>query len=256
VKTLFGIKDALQRIAVSNIHLYILARWLVGRLPFMLPHDADFFGLRKLANEHGTFLDIGANDGLSARSMRHLCPLKPILSIEPNPMHEASLAALKPELGAFDYRIVGAGNRSASFTLYTPTYKGYALTNYASMNPDAVRANLVKHMNIRGLSRDVKLVDHVVNVIPLDDLGLDVDLVKIDVEGLEDIVVEGLASTIERCRPALMVEHNPLSYPKLAGFLGARGYRSYRYLKESDRFVDYDDGPILNVFYVPRERKV
>jgi FkbM family methyltransferase len=222
----------------------------------MLPHDADFYGLRKLANARDLFLDVGANDGLSARSMRHLCPQKPILSIEPNPAHEKSLATLKAVLTGFDYRIVGAGSRAATFTLYTPTYKGHALTNYASMSPEAVRTNLATHMNIKGLSRDVELVRHLVKVVPLDDLNLMVDLVKIDVEGLEDAVVQGLAGTIDRCRPVLMIEHNPLSFSGLVAFLSSRRYRVCRYLKRSDTFVSYDNGPILNVFFIPAERDV
>lgn len=254
LKTVFRIKDVLQRIAVSNIYLYIFSRRVVGRLPFMLPHDADFHGLSKLANDRDLMLDVGANDGLSARSMHHLRPQKSIFSIEPNPAHEASLAALRAKGWPFDFRMVGAGRGTASFTLFTPVYRGFALTNYASMNPEAVRANLEKHMNIDGLSRHVQLVENVVQVIPLDELNLQVDVVKIDVEGLEDSVVAGLANTIDRCRPAFMVEHNPLSYPNLAEFFAGRNYRVCRYLKQSDSFVDFDGGPILNVFFIPVER--
>lgn len=254
LRTIFRIKDALQRLAVSNIYLYVFSRWLVGRLPFMLPHDADFHGLSKLANDRDLLLDVGANDGLSARSMHHLRPQKPILSIEPNPAHELSLAALRARWRHFDFRLVGAGCEVASFTLFTPVYRGFALTNYASMHPEAVRVNLEKHMNIDGLSRHVRLVENVVQVIPLDELNLIVDVVKIDVEGLEDLVVAGLKETIDRCRPVFMVEYNPLSYPNLSEFFAARNYRICRYLKQSRAFVDFDGGSILNVFFIPVER--
>jgi len=43
--------------------------------------------------------------------------------------------------------------------------------------------------------------------MPLDDLGIDqLDVIKIDVEGAEPIVVEGALATIERCRPAIVME--------------------------------------------------
>ncbi|WP_430390451.1 FkbM family methyltransferase [Dyella sp. 20L07] len=254
LRTVFRVKDALQRIAVSNIYLYVFSRWVVGRLPFMLPHDADFHGLSKLANDRDLLLDVGANDGLSARSMHHLRPQKPIFSIEPNPTHERSLVALRAKGWHFDFRMVGAGQGATSFTLFTPVYRGFALTNYASMNPDAVRANLEKHMNIDGLSRHVQLIENVVPVIPLDELKLVVDVVKIDVEGLEDLVVAGLRETIDRCRPTFMVEYNPLSYPNLSEFFASRNYRVCRYLKQSGAFVDFDGGPVLNVFFIPSER--
>ncbi len=109
-------------------------------------------------------------------------------------------------------------------------------------------------MNIDGLSRHVQLVEDAVQVIPLDELNLVVDVVKIDVEGLEDLVVAGLEKTIERCRPAFMVEHNSLSYPNLSGFFATRNYRACRYLKQSDTFVDFEGGPVLNVFFIPVER--
>ena len=44
------------------------------------------------------FLDIGANDGISARSFRLFNKTTPIFSIEPNPCHEAALNDAAPLL--------------------------------------------------------------------------------------------------------------------------------------------------------------
>ena len=66
-----------------------------GRLGFMLPLELDFHAFRVLPSTARLFLDIGANDGISARSFRLFNKSTPILSIEPNPCHEAALKRTK-----------------------------------------------------------------------------------------------------------------------------------------------------------------
>jgi hypothetical protein len=44
-------------------------------------------------------------------------------------------------------------------------------------------------------------------VMPLDDLGLDnVSIVKIDIEGMESLALQGMLRTLERCKPILFLE--------------------------------------------------
>ena len=249
-----SVKEQLRRIAVSNIHIYAIARMAVRRLPFMLPHEPDFHGLKLLANESDTFLDIGANDGLSALSLRYLCPKKPILSIEPNPVHEQELAALKSRMAGFDYRICGAGRTADTLTLHTPQLNGYALTNYTSFSPEAVAANLEYHMRIRGIGEKVTMLTHTVEVVPIDTLSLTTDLIKIDVEGAENTVLNGLVETIGRCRPAAMIEYNALSHDAVSAFFQARDYVCRRYDPAKRSFAPVDDGFPLNLFWLPHER--
>lgn len=49
--------------------------------------------------------------------------------------------------------------------------------------------------------------DNLIAMIPIDYLGLQkVDLIKIDVEGMEPQVIAGAVSTIQTCRPVILVE--------------------------------------------------
>ena len=52
---------------------------------------------------------------------------------------------------------------------------------------------------------------HPVNGIPVDDLGLDVSYVKMDVEGSEAETLQGMTETIRRCKPKILVSayHKP-----------------------------------------------
>lgn len=52
-----------------------------------------------------------------------------------------------------------------------------------------------------------------VPVTTIDSFGFtDVDLIKIDVEGLEGAVIQGACSTLQRCRPVVVFEVNGLGY--------------------------------------------
>src|SRR5690606_18768586 len=66
-----------------------------------------------------------------------------------------------------------------------------------------------------GVSRIAPQGSSVVEVVTLDQFlpeGLDVSLIKIDVEGFEPAVLRGAASLLARTRPALVVEFNISSY--------------------------------------------
>src|ERR1700682_968565 len=83
---------------------------LVHHLPFLLPHDASYRGVKHLGlPANGLLLDVGANDGISALSLRRLLPDNPVLSVEISPRHEPTLRRLKTRMKGFDYVLVGAG---------------------------------------------------------------------------------------------------------------------------------------------------
>jgi FkbM family methyltransferase len=67
-----------------------------------------------------------------------------------------------------------------------------------------------------------------VRLVALDELGLErVDLIKIDVEGMEIDALRGAAGLIERFRPQLLVERIKSDEAGLAGFLEPRGYKLF-----------------------------
>ena len=78
-----------------NVYAYQLFRTYVGRLGFMLPLELEFHAFRVLPSIARLFLDIGANDGISARSFRLFNKTASILSIEANPCHAAALERTK-----------------------------------------------------------------------------------------------------------------------------------------------------------------
>lgn len=248
------LKAFFYRVSVSNIYVYALVRNSISKLSFLLPHDPDFYAFKKLGEGQQVFLDVGANDGVSARAYRKLVPNRPIVSIEPNPHHEESLRKVKKSIEDFTYLLVGAGDKDGNLVLYTPIYKGVPLTNYASLDIEAARKNLDRHMNIRNIGRNAVFSKSDVVIRKLDELNLDPAIIKIDVEGFEDNVILGLKETIKKSRPMIMVEHNYRSYLAIKDILTTFDYTIKAYDVATDRFIEFPEAkPFLNVFFLPKE---
>jgi FkbM family methyltransferase len=246
------IERLLRNLAVSNIYLYDFVRTRVASMQFMLPHDRDFYGLASFGDGERIFLDIGANDGISARSYRKLVKNRPIVSIEANSFHMPALKKVKNSILGFDYHLMGASDAEGLLTLNTPIYKGIPLTNYASLSQSAARKNLKEHMRISNISEMVKFEAIEVKVAPVDTLNLDPAVVKIDVEGFEDGVIRGMLQTIKRSLPVIMLEYNTRSYAEVSVILQNLGYVAKVYNPESNAFSNFEgDGVALNVFFLP-----
>src|SRR5882672_10492632 len=82
------LKWSVEHYFMHNFFLYFYSKKMFHVFPFLLPHEKDYFGLQSLLSDgDGLFLDIGANDGVSALSFRSINSRYSILSVEPNAMH-------------------------------------------------------------------------------------------------------------------------------------------------------------------------
>jgi len=65
-------------------------------------------------------------------------------------------------------------------------------------------------------------------MIAIDDLKLDrVDLIKIDIEGMEIQALHGALETIERAKPLMLIEHIKTNIIDITNFLSNYGYKIY-----------------------------
>jgi FkbM family methyltransferase len=212
---------------------------LVHQLPFLLPHDVSYRGVRQLGlPAGGLILDVGANDGISALSFRKLLPSNPVLSVEISPRHESSLRHLKTRMRDFDYVLVGAGDVHDKLRLYTPTYHGILLHTFAGVDSVDVRSALTTAFGQKVSNRCVMLEDDT-SVQPLDDLGVEPTFIKIDVEGMGNAVLRGLRQTIERSRPAMMIEVEPSEIQAMLAFVAPFGYEAKVYEAVRDALAPF-----------------
>lgn len=248
------IKANVSYLVQRDIRVYMLVRHHLGRLRPFLPHDPDFAAFGLLPARGGCFLDVGANDGISALSFRVFQKQAPIISIEPNPYHRQTLERTKRRIKGFEYLLVGAGESDSAVSLFTPIYKGYPLTSYASLDPEVGRRNLERSMPIRNVGREAVFSETVVPIRRLDNFGFNPDFIKVDVEGFEDGVLRGLVNTLATHRPSVMVEYNPASFQKVSEILQELKYRPYIYDQGHRRLAPCTGTPPLNVFFVHPER--
>lgn len=236
---------------MSSPRLYLaVRRWFgIGRYLARRPHDPDFGYFARCAGAGGLFLDVGANTGSSALSYRVFDRSSRILSLEPNPMLEPDLRLVRRVIGEdFSYRFEAAGAAAGEFSLFVPSYHGVPLTGEASLDPEEARRNWTAEQ--LGIAmEELELEEVAVRVRPVDEHRLSPHAVKIDVEGAEIAVLEGMAATLERSRPVLLIETaDPAPALEL---LAPLGYEAAIYRGDSDEVEPYAGGVTANVLFLP-----
>lgn len=194
-------------------------------------------------------VDIGANGGQSAIAFAFILPRHEIVSFEPNPALWPELDFVANVLGArFSYRRVGLGPEAGSMTLFVPHLGNLPITTRASLSREDALAHcetLEKEVNRKAAVRETT-----VDVVTFDSLGLRPDAIKIDVEGYELHVLEGMRQTLAACRPMLMIESNAKD-DECRELLADLGYRLAYFDRRTRKLVDTPIAGAGNWFAIP-----
>jgi len=112
--------------------------------------------------------------------------------------------------------------------------------------------------------KNIVILEHTVDILPLDELNLSPDVIKIDTEGYDLEVLLGLKGTIERCRPVILIEYIMEVYPLVKDFFDHYKYTLWTYDHSSDLFFAFDEElekdyyvrqkVTRNIFCVPMEK--
>lgn len=176
-----------------------------------------------LAAEADVVLDIGANTGVFSLLACSSNPSSRVIAFEPVPEANSRLAE-NVRINAWQHRCECRKEAVSSAPGTAKMHVPYGKTPYASLHCEGQN-----HL-------DGFLVE--VPVVTIDGTlaGTAVDLVKIDVEGHEDKVLEGMRGVLAQSRPLIIVECLCSSpYREVEGILRRFGYRFFQIMSDGLR---------------------
>ena len=160
-------------------------------------------------------LDLGAHRGIYGLLACAVNPKVQVICVEPVPtLCEIIRANLEVNGFASRSRVAfsAVGDRIGKAVFYLP----------ADQTMGSLEEGLYTHLQRTALEVDITTVDELVP------RGMRIDVVKIDVEGSEDKVLNGMRRLISECRPTIFVEcirKGP--YAPVQAILDQFGYRYY-----------------------------
>ena len=240
------LRELIKRSAVTLPFVFAVAKWaeIIGQRFLGQPHESDYEFIAKHAPECGLFLDIGANTGQSALSLSSVRPRWSIFSIEANPACWPYLRLTQRLLGKKHRTLLAAASQApGTLRLHVPRsgrffYMQEATTLRETLEEDAARNRINRAFEIETFE---------VQSVPVDELDLQPDIIKIDVQGAELHVLRGLARTIERAHPVLMIENGPV-IAAVEEYLAPFGYSRRGF---DGKALSVTARDTLNVFFVP-----
>ncbi|MBI3380419.1 MAG: FkbM family methyltransferase [Aquabacterium sp.] len=253
----------LLRLTVKNAIEHLAPGWMaqryLRRIEAASLAEKEIALLPLLCQADGIAIDVGANQGLY---VHHLLPLvSQVIAFEPLPAMQAQLRRFYADKIRLEPVALSRapGRAQLRMPAGNPSWATMAQTNKLEMaQPD----------------KAIETVDAEVRTLDSYDYR-HVSLIKIDVEGNEEAVLEGAVATLRREQPNLIIEveerHNAGSVQRVAQFLAALGYEGFYLLdgelKPLSTFDLARDQDIHNVglqgkvgryinnfIYVPHER--
>jgi FkbM family methyltransferase len=212
-------------------------------------HDPDFRYLKSFAGSKGLFVDVGANRGQSAVSVRMVWPECRIVAFEPSPSLRLrqALDHMADVLEDMTVHFTALGDRETEMVMITPVVDGEETLEQGTLEPE----QMTKPYILEGLHRlgsTITTVEQIVPVRTLDSYLLKPAVIKIDAEGFELKVLEGARETLDKYKPLLLIENN--DWGRVTEYLRGFGYRCYQYMAEEDKLVPLF-GQVANAFYLP-----
>lgn len=196
--------------------------------------EADFF---RFAIKGGSVIDVGANIGVHSVVFAQLADSA--FSFEPQ---ELLFRLLRANLSGYsNASCYNAAVGNDEGVIWLPSLDYSVTNNFGGLGRDAFDKN---DSTIPMKQVQLRKIDKVEAIQRCDKI----DLIKVDVEGMEKEVLEGAQATIDKYRPILYVENDkPGKSKDLVTFIYNLGYRAYWHIT----FLYNDQNPAgnkMNVF--------
>lgn len=180
---------------------------------------------RTLFGDGVVAIDCGANVGVHAIDWgRCMTGWGRVIAIEAQERIYYALAGNVAINNCFNVQAIHAAATDADGTLRipVPNYLEQASFGSLELKPLPRPENIGQNIDYR----DEAMTP--VRALRLDSLGLErLDLIKIDVEGMEIDVLRGAAETLEKHKPIMLIEHHKSDSAAMTQWLMDKGYRIY-----------------------------
>ena len=246
-----------EKICRSNIYLFIVSRYLIGRYFSKLIYDSDFKIIQILDknnffNNKKLILDIGANDGMTYAIVRKFTKKAKIISFEPIIQNFKILKNFKKSDKLFKCFNIGLINNKDKKNIFIPYYKQYPITQMAGINRKGVITRLKISLYIKNIIKKISFKKNLIKTKKLDDFNLKPSFIKIDIEGHELECIQGATKTIRKNKPIIMVEYDKKICEKIFFILKKYDYERFVYNKFSKKIERFKDQKVMNIFYVTK----
>jgi FkbM family methyltransferase len=214
-------------------------------------HDSDFHFLGNFRGEARLMLDVGAAHGNSVFSALAVNPDLHIISFEANPGWWPVLQHIQDAIPEkFELRRFGLSQSSKTLSLYIPEVGNEQLIYRASTLLESFKCQyFLDFLTSEHPGQPCQILETQAEFRNCDELGLEPWFIKIDVEGAELDVLQGMCKTLS-CRPIIMCENGALSR-SVDAFLAKFGYSPFSYNHVENRLSRFRNGSPrpLNSFY-------
>ena len=247
-----------EKICRSNIYLFILSRYIIGRFFAKIIYDSDFKVIKFLENlnffnKKKLILDIGANDGMSYNIIRKFSKKTKIISFEPNSYNFNVIREYEKKDNLFQCKKIALSNKNQNKIFFTPYFKNFAITQMAGLSRSGVKKRLEQSLYIKDLFNKIYLKKEKIKTIRLDSLNLKPGFIKIDIEGHEFECILGSLKTIKKNKPIIMVEYDNKICKKIFLFLKKYNYKRFVYNNTNEMLEKYDKQKVFNLFFIDNE---
>ena len=249
------ILNIFERICRSNIYLFLISRFIIGKYFSKIIYDTDF-KIFKILEKNGYFnrkkpiIDIGANDGMSYYAIRKFVRNTKIISFEPNSLNFKFLQKIKLKDSLFELKKIALSDKKGEKIFYTPFFKKYALSQIAGISKPGVLDRLRNSLYVKNLSKKIILKKQKIKTINLDFFKYNPSFIKIDIEGHEFECIKGSLQTIIKNKPIIMVEYNRIICNKIDLILKKQKYKKYFNNKFNKKIEIFKNQKIFNIFFI------
>jgi FkbM family methyltransferase len=221
----------------------------ISNFPFLFPHEKDYFGIKKLIdlNDTNDFIDVGGNIGLSVIGFRKLGYKNRIIIFEPDKNYcVKKLLKLKTKIAKLKLIQYGLSNKNEDKIFYQAYFLGikmHFLSSFDKKYLNSILRQVYSLFNIFFTIKTTKLSLKKFDTLKLKNRP---SFIKIDVEGYDHKVIEGMLKTIYKYKPVILVEQNKENFYKINKLLRKK-YTPYKYIFEKDLFKKVTN---KEIFYI------